>query len=256
MNKALTTQEVAIVIAVPSQNPSLLSEDFLKYSGIIPLDWQLARAPVYDERVAQLVFENGFSLALQADRVMFLEAIGEKELSDTSITQVTCKYVEALKLANFQAFGLNFRSFISYGSDSEAATDFVNSQVLTPCKWSKFTDKPIKSTVNLNYELKNGKALNLAINEASIQFPEKELESIVLFSANFNQDLKEVESEAKVQKIQELASNWQQDLQTLSELINEGFFNNAPPSPDNRPKVAPKKDKDVVAIEDAATIAV
>jgi hypothetical protein len=59
----------------------------------------------------------------------------------------------------------------------------------------------------LNYELKNGKALNLAINEASIQFPEKELESIVLFSANFNQDLKEVESATKVQKIQELASN-------------------------------------------------
>jgi hypothetical protein len=64
-------------------------------------------------------------------------------------------------------------------------------------------------------------------------------------------------AEAKVQKIQELASNWQQDLQTLSELINEGFFNNAPPSPDNRPKIAPKKDKDVVvAIEDAAPIPV
>ncbi len=256
MTQALTTQEVAIVIAVPSQNPSLLSEDFLKYSGIIPLDWLLARAPVYDERVAQLVFENGFSLALQADRVMFLEAIGEKELADTAITQVTCKYVEALKLANFQAFGLNFRSFISYGSDSEAAAEFVNSQVLAPRKWSKFTDKPVKSTVNLNYELKSGKALNLAISEASIQFPEKEQESIVLFSANFNQDLKDVESEAKVQKIQALASNWQQDLQTLQELIYEGFFDNIPPNPDSRLKVTPKKDKDIVAIEDAKPIAV
>jgi hypothetical protein len=256
MNKALTTQEVAIVIAVPSQNPSLLSEDFLKYSGIIPLDWQLARAPVYDERVAQLVFENGFSLALQADRVMFLEAIGEKELADTAIAQVTCKYAEALKLANFQAFGLNFRSFISYGSDSEAAADFVNSQVLAPRSWSKFTDKPVKSTVNLNYDLKNGKALNLAINEATIQFPEKEPESIVLFSANFNQDLKDVESATKVQRIQALASDWQQDLQTLQELINEGFGNHTPQSQDNRPKVAPKKDKDVVAIEDAKPISV
>jgi hypothetical protein len=253
MNKALTTQEVAIVIAVPSQNPSLLSEDFLKYSGIIPLDWQLARPPVYDERVAQLVFENGFSIALQADRVMFLEAIGEKELADTAITQVTCKYVEALKLANFQAFGLNFRSFISYGLDSEAAADFVNSQVLAPRKWSKFTDKPVKSTVNLNYELKSGQSLNLAINEANIQFPEKEPESIVLFSANFNQDLKDVE--AKVQKIQALASNWQQDLQTLKELINEGFFNNKV-VPEPQPKAAAKKDKDIVTIEDAAPIPV
>jgi hypothetical protein len=260
MTKALITQEVAIVIAVPSQNPSLLSEDFLKYSGIVPLDWQLARAPVYDERVAQLVFENGFSLALQADRVMFLEAIGEKTMADTTIAEVTCKYVEALKLANFQAFGLNFRSYISYGTDSDAASDFVNTQVLTPRKWTKFTDKPVKATVNMNYELNNGKALNLAINEASIQFPEKEPESIVLFSANFNQDLKSVEPEAKILKIQELARNWQQDLQTLNELINESFFDNTA-FPESRSKVITKKDKDTatmasVAIEDAAPIPV
>jgi hypothetical protein len=254
MNKALTTQEVAIVIAVPSQNPSLLSEDFLKYSGIIPLDWQLARAPVYDEKVAQLVFENGFSIALQADRVMFLEAIGEKAIADTTIAEVTCKYVAALKLANFQAFGLNFRSYISYGTDSDAAAEFVNTQILTPRKWSKFTNKPVKATVNMNYELNNGKALNLSINEATIQFPEQPAESIVLFSANFNQDLKSVAPEAKVLKIQELAQNWQQDLQTLNELINESFFDNRA-TQDAQPKVVSKKDN-IVPIEDAAPIKV
>jgi hypothetical protein len=256
MNKALITQEVAIVIAVPSQNPSLLSEDFLKYSGIVPMDWQLARAPVYDERVAQLVFENGFSIALQADRVMFLEAIGEKKTEEATIAEVTCKYAEALKLANFQAFGLNFRSYISYGSDSDAATDFVNNQVLTPRQWNKFTDKPVKATVNLNYELTNGKSLNLAINEASIQFPEKALESIVLFSANFNQDLKSEEADAKIQKIQALARSWQQDLQVLNDLINDSFFNGATPVPESRTKPPAKKTPDVVTIENAAPLQV
>jgi hypothetical protein len=112
----------------------------------------------------------------------------------------------------------------------------------------------------MNYELNNGKALNLAINEASIQFPEQEPESIVLFSANFNQDLKSVEPEAKILKIQELARNWQQDLQTLNELINESFFDNTA-FPESRSKVITKKDKDTttmtsVAIEDAAPIPV
>jgi hypothetical protein len=59
-----------------------------------------------------------------------------------------------------------------------------------------------------------------------------------------------------VQKIQALASNWQQDLQTLQELINESFFDNAPPNPDNRPKITPKKDKDVVAIAPLAPPAI
>jgi hypothetical protein len=56
--------------------------------------------------VAQLVFENGFSLALQADRVMFLEAIGEKAMADTTIAEVTCKYVEASTFAAISATAL------------------------------------------------------------------------------------------------------------------------------------------------------
>jgi hypothetical protein len=52
MTKALITQEVAIVIAVPSQNPSLLSEDFLKYSGMMKEwhSWFLKMASVWLSR--------------------------------------------------------------------------------------------------------------------------------------------------------------------------------------------------------------
>ena len=39
----LITQELAIVISVKTQNPSLLNEDFLKQTGIVPSDWKLAR---------------------------------------------------------------------------------------------------------------------------------------------------------------------------------------------------------------------
>ena len=87
----LITQELAIVISVQTQNPTLLNEDFLKQTGIVPSDWKLAREPVYTDRVAQIVFENGFSIAAQPDRVMFLEAVGDKDLATISAGEVAQK---------------------------------------------------------------------------------------------------------------------------------------------------------------------
>jgi hypothetical protein len=247
MSKSLITQEVAIVIAMTSQNPSLLSEDFLKYSGVVPSDWQLARQPVYNQQVAQLVFENGFSIALQADRVMFLEALGDKEPSQAVIGEIASKYVEALKLADYQAFGVNFRSYISHGTDTTAATDFVNNQVLSPRNWQSITQKPVRATVNFNYELGSGKMLNLSINEASIQFPEQEAEAIVLFSANFNKDLKEIATEERTAIIQDLSNNWSKDLALLEQLVTENFLS-------TNAKSTKAKKVDTVAVEDAAPL--
>ena len=64
----LITQEIAIVIAVPVENPTILHEVFLKQAGIIPIEWQLEREPVYSDRVAQIMFTNGVSIVAQPDR--------------------------------------------------------------------------------------------------------------------------------------------------------------------------------------------
>ncbi len=249
-SEQLVTQEVAVVIAMNSQNPSLLSEDFLKYSGIVPNEWQLSRQPVYNQQVAQLVFENGFSIALQADRVMFLEALGEKGIGESVISDVTSKYVETLKLADYQAFGVNFRSYVSYKDNSAAASEFINSRVLLPRNWQSVTDKPVRATINLNYELGDGKMLNLTVNEASIQFPEQDAEAIVLFAANFNKDLKPIAASERIGAIQHLSQNWQQDLAFLNKLVMDNFLEAA----DSKPTRAKKTD--VVAIEDASSLTV
>ena len=59
MTQALEIQELAIVITAKNYDPSLLNPNFLKYSGIIPTDWELARQPVVSNRASQIVFNNG-----------------------------------------------------------------------------------------------------------------------------------------------------------------------------------------------------
>ena len=59
MTQALEIQELAIVITAKDYDPSLLNPGFLKYSGIIPEDWELVKQPVVSNRASQIVFNNG-----------------------------------------------------------------------------------------------------------------------------------------------------------------------------------------------------
>ena len=53
MNQALTVQELAIVIATKDLKPSIISTEFLKYSGSIPGEWEFASKPCVNKNGAR-----------------------------------------------------------------------------------------------------------------------------------------------------------------------------------------------------------
>ncbi len=221
MSSTFTTQEVSIVIAA-QQSPSMLREDLLKYSGIIPSDWQLSRQPVVGEQLSQLAFENGCSIAAQPDRLMFLEAIGDKEPETVTIGDVARKYVETMKAADYQAVGVNFRSYVPYPNDNEAADTYICNKLLAPGDWQHHGKENVRAALNLLYTLDRGQ-LNLSINSATIQQPEQEPLPILLFSGNFNYDVKEIPAEKRIPTMAALIDNWITDYDTFRELIQQKF---------------------------------
>jgi hypothetical protein len=68
MTQNLTVTEVAIILAVPTQTPTLINAEFLQYSGIVPSEWELVAEPMYNERVAQLSFDSGLTITVQPVR--------------------------------------------------------------------------------------------------------------------------------------------------------------------------------------------
>jgi hypothetical protein len=216
----LVTQEIAIVIAVKTQNPAILNEDFLKYSGIVPQDWKLAQAPTYTDRVAQVLFENGFSLAIQPDRVMFLEALGEtKPLDEIVAAAVANRYVDTLKLAEYQAVGINCRGYVSYAAEPGGANKFITKQLLAPSTWQTYSGISAQASVSLIYEFPNRK-LNLSINEAELQFPNQEPTPVVLFAGNFNYDLTTIALPDRVPQVKSIIEAWQEDTKTFTDLVS------------------------------------
>jgi hypothetical protein len=223
MSPNLTTQEVSIVIAA-QQSPAMLREDLLKYSGIIPSSWQLSRPPVAGEQLSQLAFENGCSIASQPDRIMFLEIVGDKDPEQVTIGDVARKYVETMKAAEYQAVGINFRSYVPYPGDEEAADRYISSQFLTPGDWQSFGKANVKAALNLLYELERGQ-LTLSINSASVQQAEQAL-PILLFSGNFNYEIKNLAPEKRIPTMAVTIDNWITDYDTFRDLLVEKFLVN------------------------------
>jgi hypothetical protein len=227
MDQTVTTQELAIVVAADNLNPTILNPDFLKYSGIVPADWELARSPLYTNQMAQVIFQNGVSLVAQPDRIMFLEAIGNKADTDVQVAEIARKYIGILQQVKYQAIGINLRGYVSCKGEAGEAHQFLTQTLLSSGSWQDFGQEPVQTSINFVYTLKESR-FNLSVNEATLQFPEEQTLPVILFSGNFSYALDEKADSERVEKIAQIIGNWQSDLDAYRDLINTKFLSQAP----------------------------
>jgi hypothetical protein len=228
----LSVQELVIVIAAKNNNPTILTADFLKYSGIIPSDWELARQPVLTNSAAQVIFTNGVSIVAEPNRVIFIEAIADKEASAIAIPQIARKYVETLPNAEYQAMGLNPRGYARFDADKDAAHNYLSQTLLTPGAWSDVGTSPAKATINYVYTLERGQ-FNLSVNEAGLRQSDDTTTPIVLFSGNFSYDIANEDKAERLKNLYQAIDTWQADLDTYRDIVDSKFLVNqeAKPTP-------------------------
>lgn len=223
MNTSLVVQELAIIIAAKNHNPTILNPDFLKYSGIVPTDWELARQPIFTNRVAQVIFTNGISIVAEPTRVMFIEMIEGKAAASVAVPGIARKYVETLPNVEYQAMGLNPRGYVTFDNGSDAARKYLSETLLSPGAWQEVGNAPVRATVNYAYTLERGQ-FNLSVNEAALQQPDQTTTPIVLFSGNFSYDIASITGSDKLATLYQALSNWEADLETYKDIVNTKFL--------------------------------
>ncbi len=224
MNRNLTIQNLAIAIATKNHNPSILTFDFLKYSDIIPSDWELARQPVVNNQVSQLVFRNGVSLAAQQDLLSFVEIVGTKDISEVQIPAIAHNYVRALPNVEYQAVGIDIRGYITANQlGEEAGVENYIKTLLAPAPWQEVGNAPVKASIQLAFSLDRGQ-LSLNINEGKLYITEEETVPIVMFYGNFSYGAEGNTKDTRLQSIHQLIDNWQEDLKTYLDIINTKFL--------------------------------
>lgn len=222
MSQSIDIQELAIVVTAQHHNPAILNPEFLKCSGVIPADWELARAPVCNPQVAQVVFRNGISITAQADRILFVESMGAKAPQEVEATRVARQYVQTLPHADYQALGINFKGFVPFHQDTNAAHRFLTNTLLSPGAWQAYGQETVKASINLVYTLERGR-LYLSISEAALQLPDGVITPIVMFLGNFEYRSTE-ESGDSTTYLQNCLNHWQVDLENFKDLINARFL--------------------------------
>jgi hypothetical protein len=223
---SLILQELGIVIAMQQPNPNLVTAEFLKLSGIIPADWQLAKEPINNDTFSQLLFTNGLSIVAEPNRIMFGEYIGERAVDSLVVARVAHNYTQIFKSAQYSAVGINIRSY-SPQTSIEAATNYINHQLLTDGAWQNYGMVPVQAALNLAYVLQ-GRQLNLEINAAGMQFAQAEITPVILFSGKFTHKLSELEPSETAAAVGQILTNWQTDLSAYCELITDRFLNTVP----------------------------
>jgi hypothetical protein len=225
---SLILQELGIVVAMQQPNPNLVTGEFLKLSGIIPLDWQLARSPINNERTSQLLFTNGVSIIAEPNRIMFGETIGERDINTLTVATIAQKYLDIFKLAQYSAIGINIRSY-SPQTSPLAATQYINHQLLASGSWQNYGIDPVQAALKLVYTLA-GRQLNLEVAAAGMQFAESEVTPVVLFSGNFSYNLATPEVSENLVAVSQVLAKWQTDLSAYCELITDRFLNPTKPT--------------------------
>lgn len=223
MNRNLDIQELSIVIAVRNHNPTLLTVDFLKGSGIVPADWELQRPPVLAAGSAQVMFTNGVNIVVNPQAIACSEPLETNTLDDIKIPKIAGKYVATLPNLDYQAVGINPKRFITFEEQGDGAYKYITETILARGSWQNFGIAPMRAAINLIYTLE-GRQLAVNINEARIQLPNKEPIPAILFAGNFHYNLAGETGEQRVRNLHQCLEDWQVDLQIYQELVDSKFL--------------------------------
>ncbi|MFQ4137983.1 hypothetical protein PGN35_016835 [Nodosilinea sp. PGN35] len=208
-------QDSAIAIAAADLNPAMLNLDILRYSGVVPADWELSRAPVYTPRAAQIFFENGINIVAEGNQVVIVEPLeGDLDLQAPRLAQ---QYVRAFPKLQYQGFTTNLRGYLP--TDYPAGR-YVCDTWLAPGPWQEGC---ARAALNLIY--KGDRApLQLALTEAMLQTKQGETIPIVLFGGRYGYAVQSENVEENCDYLTSCFGHIREDVEHYTNTVNQKFI--------------------------------
>ncbi|MFM1841939.1 MAG: hypothetical protein RLZZ490_675, partial [Cyanobacteriota bacterium] len=181
------------------------------------------RQPVVGKAGAQLVFKNGVSLVAQPRSVTFLEGMNDKAIGAIAVAQLAQTFLEKLPNADYQGVTISPKTLIPLPDQADGARKFITGTLLSPGPWQEFGKAPMQAGIDLLYQFE-GCQLNLKVNQAVLQIPDRQPVSALLFSGNFNYRLNNPDPQARIKVANQYLAAWQSDLETFSGIVHERFL--------------------------------
>ena len=228
MAHTVTVQEIVIILATQGQTPSVVNADFLKYTGIVPEEWELVRQPIYKEEVAQMAYTTNVTITIQPNRMVVAQAIEGDLSKDVIATQIAHKLATTLPKVNYRAFGFNAIGYVPFSDGQESIRQYLNQTLLAPGPWQEFQGTAIEPSFEFAYNLPQGR-LSLSASEAVLRKKQEETATpIVSFTGTVEHVLKQEAADARLEELIGYLDQWREDLKTYTDLVNNSFLQGRP----------------------------
>lgn len=217
-------EEIGLTIAAKDLTPTMISQDFLKMSGIIPKDWELAQQPVLNPNIAQLSFKNGININSQPNSVTITESIAQKKLEEVMVGEIATKFVAKLAYGDYLGYSFSPKMLLPFPQNPQQVRNYITENLLGSGPWKQIGKAPVQAGINLIYSLEHCQ-LNISIAEARLQQPQKPPMMAILFSGGFNYNLSGItDSQEKFSQLNKAISCWQKDFGEFRNMITQKFL--------------------------------
>jgi hypothetical protein len=197
--------------------------EFLHCSGIVPLEWELARTPICNPQQSQISFRNGIQLIAQSDRLNFIQPYNPQSKDNSEIVQIVQRYIHALPQAGYQSISYFMRGFV-FASDptSNEVEKYIQRTLITPGAWQEIGNQPMQAGLNFVYSL-DRKQLYLSLNQVLVhRVADNAPISGLIFSGQF--DYPPI---SEIAEIEATLPQWQADITTFQDTVNNAFLQQA-----------------------------
>ena len=220
-------EEISVVIVAQDLTPTMMSLDFLKFSGIISKEWELSQQPVLNPNLAQLSFTNGVSINAQPRSVNISESLSNKPAENLVFHTIASKYIEKLPYAEYVGFSLSPKILLPFPDSPQSARQYITDTLLGSGSWKRIGTVPVQAGVNLMYHLDRCQ-MTISVSEAQLRRGQEQITAI-LFSGNFNYSVNSDpnSSETRMTQITNFLNNWKTDLEEFREIVNQKFLDDS-----------------------------
>ena len=222
-NETKFIEEISLVIAAQDLTPTMMSQEFLKFSGIVPKEWELAQQPVLNPNFARLNFTNGVGIEAQPRTITFSEPLN-KQVAELAIHQVADRYLKKLPHAEYLGLSFSPKILLPFPDSPTMVREYIIGTLLGSGSWKRIGNAPVQANINLMYFLDRCQ-LTISISEAKLQKPQEQPITAILFSGNFNYNvLGQNSAPDRTAQTLDFLSNWEKDLEEFREIVNGKFL--------------------------------
>ena len=214
--KHIELVEFAVVLVAPSNDPSIINQDFLYRFNIVGPEFEVQQPTISTPVLSHISFTRGLSVVSVPDRVVFSQSGNPLGVAEVVSPGVAKRYVERVPHIAYTAVGINPKAF-------------RHSTVTNPANMSNalhdhgagisFQGVVPEVQIKTNYAYSD-RTIVFEVGESEGQIDGNAVSGI-LFQANIHRDFTNVEPPVNTEILLDILHGWQNDLNDFRELAHQ-----------------------------------